>query len=85
MDNAFERAADMVGAIGIHASKEETKTTEQFDFRSRCDPGFSGDFCQISNLTLLNRGVFLQDNQTELMAHQGRSLILQTVLFFILY
>lgn len=65
-------------------SKETTKTGP-LDLLPRCDPGFSGDFCQISNLTLLNRGVFLQDNHTELMAHQGRPSIGETFLLSILY
>lgn len=49
----------------------------------RCDPGFSGDFCQISNVTLFNRGTFLQDDQTELMTYQGRLSMSKITLFFI--
>lgn len=40
----------------------------------RCDVGFSGDFCEISNTTLFNRVSFLFDNnenQTELITYQG--------------
>jgi hypothetical protein len=43
-------------------------------FFQRCDSGFSGDFCEISNTTLFNRGSFLidnNDNQTDLITYQG--------------
>jgi len=50
----------------------------------RCDPGFSGDFCEISNTTLFNRGSFLMDNQTDLMTYQGRSPIFSILLILFL-
>ncbi|CAF4418864.1 unnamed protein product, partial [Rotaria sp. Silwood2] len=43
----------------------------------RCDAGFSGEFCEISNTTLFNRASFLMDNndnQTDLMTYQGGQL-----------
>ncbi|CAF1557438.1 unnamed protein product, partial [Rotaria sordida] len=43
----------------------------------RCDTGFSGKFCEISNTTLFNRASFLMDNndnQTDLMTYHGGQL-----------
>ena len=42
---------------------------------TRCDRGFSGEFCEISNETLFNDGSFLMTNnedQTGLLMYQGR-------------
>jgi hypothetical protein len=55
---------------GLHLIDKHESTT----FFLRCDFGFSGDFCEISNDTLFNNVSFLldnNDNQTDLMTYQG--------------
>ncbi len=80
MENVLEHVMDMDGVNLIHAGIVNCnfiwvrKWSNLFLCLFRCDSGFSGDFCEISNITLFNRGSFLfdnNDNQTDLITYQG--------------